>query len=413
MKAALCLIGTELTRGIIQDSHTKLIASTLDGMGFDIAEVVIIPDDGTVGPLLKQLVAQVDVIICTGGLGPTSDDITRDAIAEAAGVELAEDKAALDELEAMIRRKAGNANRRQIMIPRGFKILKNPLGTAPGFYGTIEKALVFCIPGPPAEMERMFLREVLPVLSGSHDAYEAPLEISTFLIPESQLEELCIKAQQPGVSWGTRVQGLKISLYLRGGSDADRMRMVEQLQQEAGRGRVRIGEQELAERVIDLLRSRGMCTVFAESCTGGMAGKVFTDIPGSSDVFWGSFVTYANDAKEKMLSVNSSTLEKYGAVSEETVIEMAQGALMHSNADVACAVSGVAGPEGGTEEKPVGTVCFGLSGKGREPVAIQWKWGYPRRDLIRRRAVIMAFLLLEAYVKGEQVLDIVKDWQYS
>lgn len=413
MNAALCLIGTELTRGIIQDTHTKLIASHLDSLGYDISQISIIPDDGTVGVLLEELAAGTDVIICTGGLGPTSDDITRDLIARAAGVPLVEDAEALLHLEQLISRAAGNANRRQIMIPQGFTLMSNPLGTAPGFFGRIGRARVFCLPGPPAEMERMFTYEVLPRISCGNEAFEAPLELSAFLIPESQLEELCEAAKVDGVSWGTRVQSLKISLYLRGGGQSDQLLMVRRMQELAGAQRVRLGGASLAERVIDQLKSAGLTCVFAESCTGGMAGTVLTDVPGSSAVFWGSYVSYADGAKQEMLGVRKETLEAHGAVSEEAVLDMAAGALKRSTADISCAVSGIAGPGGGTDEKPVGTVCFAVAGRDREPVSLQWKWGYPRRDLIRRRAVIMSLLLLEAYASGGRVLDIVQDWQYS
>ncbi len=413
MKAALCLIGTELTRGIIQDTHTKLVASHLDSLGYHITQVSIIPDDGTIRVLLEELSARTDIIICTGGLGPTSDDITRDLVASAAGVPLVEDADALRHLEQLISRAAGNANRRQIMIPEGFTLMSNPLGTAPGFFGQVNQARVFCLPGPPAEMERMFTHEVLPRISCGSEAVEAPLELSTFLIPESQLEEFCEMSRVEGVSWGTRVQSLKISLYLRGGSESDQLLMVRRLQEHAGAQRIRLGGQPLAERIIDYLKSAGLTCVLAESCTGGMVGKVLTDVPGSSSVFWGSYVSYADEAKQVMLGVSRETLSQHGAVSEQTVTEMAVCALQRSGADIACAVSGIAGPGGGTEEKPVGTVCFAAAGKGREPVSLQWRWGYPRRDLIRRRAVIMSLLILEAYAAGHRVLDIVQDWQYS
>ncbi len=412
MKAAVCLIGTELTRGVIQDSHTKLIASTLDSAGFEMLQVSIVPDDGTVGPLLQDLLPKVDVIICTGGLGPTSDDITRDVIAQVAGVDLVTDQQALKDLGQTIRRAVTSSNKRQVMIPRGFSVIKNPLGTAPGFWGGVGDTKIFCIPGPPAEMERMFLQEVMPQLKDAEGPDET-LEASAYLIPESVLEDMCQQVCPPDISWGTRIQPLRISLYIRGGNREQRMKMLQDLQQTAGSERIREGGAELAEKFIDSMRSKNLNCVFAESCTGGMLAKIITDIPGSSSVLWGSYVTYADDAKQRMLGVSAETLETCGAVSLETVAEMAEGALERSQADVACAVSGVAGPDGGTKEKPVGTVCFAFAAKGRETAAVQMRWTYPRRDLIRRRSVISALLLCEAFMNGLEVVDIVNKWQYS
>lgn len=414
MKAALCLIGTELTRGIIQDGHTKLIASNLESLGYEVSQVIILPDDGTIREVLNGLAARNDVIITTGGLGPTSDDITRDVIAQAAGVKLYEDQAALKTLEELIRRPAGPANRRQVMIPEGFSVIPNPQGTAPGFTGFIGSSRVFCLPGPPHEMEWMLLHEVLPELSGDRDGYMAPLEAITFLIPESQLEELCRQAAgDDHIHWGTRVQSLHISLYLSGASREVLEGMIARLQNLAGASRVRLGSDTLARRCIDQFRAQGVNVALAESCTGGMISKILTDEPGSSEILWGSFVTYANEAKTGMLKVQRETLAAHGAVSEEVVREMAEGALTCSGADAAVAVTGVAGPSGGSEEKPVGTLWFGLASTRRESVAVKWTWGYPRRDLIRRRSAVMALLLLEGYVKGEQVLDMVAHWQYS
>lgn len=415
MNAALCLIGTELTRGIIQDTHTKLITSTLSSLMIDVVQVAMVPDDGTIDRVLAALVQEADLIFCTGGLGPTSDDITRDAIARLAGVELVEHAKALADMERMIRRPAGEANRRQVCIPRGFTILENPLGTAPGFFGPIGRAVVYCMPGPPRELERMFLEEVVPRITSSQDGVKGDeiLEASAFLIPESRLEELCRECTDGSLRWATRVQAEKISLYIRGGSNTAREAMIGRMQERAGRELVRLGSTTPAQSLIHTCIQQQALCVFAESCTGGMISKVLTDISGSSRAFWGSYITYADKAKQMMLGVSAHTLAVHGAVSRETVLEMAAGALAESQADVACAVSGIAGPEGGSPGKPVGTVWFGFASRTGRTAALQWIWGYPRRDLIRRRATAAALLLTETFLKGNEVLDTVSRWQYS
>ncbi len=414
MKAALCLIGTELTRGIIQDTHTKLIASTLSSLMIEVLQVTLVPDDGTIETVISSFLHTADVILCTGGLGPTSDDITRDAIARLAGVDLVEDPEALAQMERMIRRPAGDANRRQVCIPRGFTILQNPLGTAPGFFGRIGESVVYCMPGPPRELERMFLEEVVPRITTKGGVQgDEILEASTFLIPESRLEELCRVCADSSLRWATRVQTAKISLYIRGGSEVSRTAMISRMQEHAGKELVRMGSVTPAESLISTcMDMQGMC-VFAESCTGGMISKELTDVPGSSGAFWGSFVTYADEAKRMMLGVSAQTLAAYGAVSRETVLEMAEGALSRSQAHVSCSVSGIAGPEGGSPGKPVGTVWFGFASHTGRTAALQWVWGYPRRDLIRRRATAAALLLTETFLKGCEVLDTVSQWQYS
>ncbi len=413
MRTSLCLIGSELTRGIIQDMHTKILAPVLEGLGCKIVRVVIIPDDQHAAAVLRELSAASELIICTGGLGPTSDDVTRNAAAEAAGTDLVEDAQALAHLRQLINKPVGEANRRQVMIPRGFEPMQNPLGTAPGFCGYIGDTRLFCLPGPPAEMQRMLMHEVLPRLSRNQESLQQPLEASVFLIPESNLEELCQQACPPGIEWATRVQPLKISLYLRGSDGKLQEEAFLRLQRQAGLQRIRRGNTGAAESFIRTFAAAGKTCVFAESCTGGYLGKIITDIPGSSRVFWGSFVSYANEAKQSMLGVGADILDTSGAVSYEAAEAMASGALEQSRADVACAVTGIAGPEGGTDEKPVGTVWFSLAGRETEQVTFCMQWSYRRRDLIRRKAAVAALLAAEAYVNGEQVVDIVGQWQYS
>jgi nicotinamide-nucleotide amidase len=223
-----------------------------------------------------------------------------------------------------------------------------------------------------------------------HDDFSRS-EYSTFLIPESKLEELCKSISFNGMQWGTRFQDLKISLYLVDGSEADRTEMANRLRSLVGACLVVDGDVQPTTLLTTLLEERGETISTAESCTSGYIAKLLTDQPGSSAWFWGGVASYANEAKKQLLGVRSETLEQEGAVSEACVI---------------------AGPDGGTPEKPVGTVWFGFASKTRESTAVKVHIASYGRDSVRRRASVMALILATQYIKGACLLDTVKKWQY-
>ena len=252
---------------------------------------------------------------------------------------------------------------------------------------------------------------------------EERLEVSVMFVPESLLEEACASAvaevaSQMGVAlsempvWGTRVQLYRISLYLQGGTKETREAVLVRLQEDIGEERLRAGDVQAVDLLSELLKEKGLTIAGAESCTGGLAGTLLTDAPGSSSYFWGSMVTYANEAKERVLAVAPETLMNFGAVSSQTVKAMAEGVLSLSGVAASFSISGIAGPTGGTEEKPVGTVWFGFSSSFRESEQVSLYFRPYTRDSVRRRAAICAILLLEQYVKGNKLLDIVNQWQY-
>lgn len=420
--AAVCIIGSELVRGVIQDSHGKTISSDLTSAGYTVQEICIVPDDGSIRAVLGRLVDHVDLIITTGGLGPTSDDITRDAVASVYHADLREDPAAKKTLRAIVGDRMNEANLRQAMIPEGFSILPNAAGTAPGF---CLEGKIYTLPGPPREKIGMWQHEVLPRIHEylGNTGKQQRMELSVFLTPESQLEEVCAKAVETVMErigcerkmmpdWGTRVQPYRISLYLQGSVSARRQEVYELICELLGPGRIVPGDVHCTDIVRQTLSSRGHMVSGAESCTGGLVGKLITDAPGSSSYFWGSAVTYSNEAKKSMLSVSEQTLRDYGAVSERCALEMAEGIRAVSGSDVAFSISGIAGPGGGTDEKPVGTVWFGFSGRLRESSAVRLAFHPFSRDSVRRRAATALLLLLDAYLKGEDLLDIVGEWQY-
>ncbi|NCC66058.1 MAG: nicotinamide-nucleotide amidohydrolase family protein [Spirochaetia bacterium] len=415
--AALFIIGTELTRGVIADRHCQLLASNIAQLGYRVDRMVLVPDDGTIGDVLKDCIDNCDLVIITGGLGPTSDDMTRSIVASLAQVPLVRDQKMFEILYDRIGERIWGANERQTMIPQGFEALPNPFGTAAGFRGfiTIGERDIACVamPGPPREMHPMFFDQVLPWLADliGHDDF-ARSEYSTFLIPEAKLEELCVQASLEGLQWGTRFQDLKISLYLVGGEKTQRTDMANRLRSFVGSCLIVDGDRQPVDLLTEELGRRNETISTAESCTGGFISKLLTDQSGSSAWFYGGVVTYANEAKEQLAGVSSHTLSTNGAVSEACVLEMAEGILARSKSDWSLAVSGVAGPTGGSEDKPVGTVWFGFAGKSRVSSAVKLHLSSYGRDSVRRKASVVALLLAREYIKGACLLDTVKKWQY-
>jgi nicotinamide-nucleotide amidase len=412
--AIIISAGTELTEGIIQDAHVRYIASELTSLGFSVRRGVQVPDDMDLfRQQLARAIHESQLVVITGGLGPTSDDLTREIVAEAAGVPLDFHQEAWDALVARFPGRAvSETNRKQALAPRGFGLLPNPNGTAPGFQGNLGGALVVALPGPPSELRPMFAASVVPLVAGRFDlAGAADLFWGTALmVPESNLEEaLRTGSTGPGVRWGTRVDEDRIVFSLRGGTAAERDALFESLVERLGAVRVRRGETRPAQLLTEALQERKALLSVAESCTGGLIGKYMTDLPGSSRVFWGGFLSYSNEAKTRLLGVPESLLSKHGAVSEEAACAMALGALAASGTDASIAVSGIAGPEGGTPEKPVGTIWLAVALRDGGCAARHFNFS-GSRDMIRRRTAVAAMLFAEARLLGREFLDMRAKW---
>ncbi|HEY9593740.1 MAG TPA: CinA family nicotinamide mononucleotide deamidase-related protein [Spirochaetia bacterium] len=405
--AVIVSAGTELTEGITQDTHVRFLASELSSIGFRLLRGLQIPDDPAIfRHELSRAISDACLVIVTGGLGPTTDDLTRETIAEAAGVPLDFHPEAWEAIQARFKgRTLSETNRKQALAPHGFTLLPNPNGTAPGFWGTIGESLVVALPGPPSELRPMYANEALPVL---RDRFGAPaagdiLWATALMVPESNLEEALRTCARVGVAWGTRVEEDRISFSLRGGSPDAREEFYSAIESLLGSARIRRGETRPSLLLTEALLSRKLMLVTAESCTGGLIGKYMTDLPGSSRVFWGGLLTYADEAKSMLASVDPVILTEHGAVSEETVRAMAQGALARSAADVAVAVSGIAGPDGGTAEKPVGTVWTAVAHRGGSCATRLWNFS-GSRDMIRRRTAVAAMLFAEAQILGRPAM---------
>jgi len=363
----LLLTGDELMSGDTVDSNSALIARELHAVALRPRRRVTLGDDRTgLVRELSQLVTASDAVIINGGLGPTVDDLTAEVLAEVAGVELAEHPGALEHLLAWCERRGlplNDANRKQARLPAGCSLLPNSIGSAVGFALNVGECLVLCTPGVPGELRAM-LPHVIERLR-ERFAIGDPrqiLRLQTFGLGESTAQQL-VNDRFPDwpdeveLSFRAGAPQLEIKLSV---ADESRLPLRDEcrvhLESLFGDHIIGEGDTRLAARVIDLARDAGRTITCAESCTGGMFAQLLTQIPGSSDVFPGGFVTYSNALKHSVLGVSEATLAEHGAVSEATVREMLVGALDRAGADLGVAISGVAGPGGGTPEKPVGTV---------------------------------------------------------
>jgi nicotinamide-nucleotide amidase len=373
MMCAVLSIGTELTRGELVNSNAAWLGAELTAIGFEVAEHAAVDDDRErIANALKRLSQSAGVIVATGGLGPTTDDVTTESAAIALGVRLARDEASLDHIRRRLE-KAGRtmapSNAKQADFPEGADILPNPMGTAPGFGVRIGPSVAYFMPGVPREMMRMFEQQVVPRIRAFAPNNLFQSRLRTFGLPESVVGERLagVEEAHPGTTIGYRAHfpEIEVKVLARAVSQATARDLCERATADV---RARLGacvygegEDTFAGVVGRLLRARGWTLAIAESCTGGLVGHMMTREPGASDFLLLDAVTYANSAKSRILSVDEETIRWHGAVSPEVAGAMAQGAKRVAGADVALSVTGVAGPSGGTEAKPVGTVYIAVA----------------------------------------------------
>ncbi len=367
LNVQLLLTGNEIMSGDTVDSNSAMIAQRLGELAIGVYRKVTVGDDV---PLLEAelaaMIATADLVIVNGGLGPTIDDLTAAILAAVAGVPLAEHPQAVAHLQQWCEKRnlqLNAANMKQAMLPAGATIVDNPVGSAVGFEMTVGTCRVICTPGVPSELRSMLDGIVADLAARLQRPMERNiLRLQTFGLGESTAQQI-ITDNMPdwpqevelGFRAGAPQMEIKLSVSSAAAVEAQRS-CRDQLQQLFGEHIIGEGDLTLAQRVLQLLRERGATLTTAESCTGGLIASMLTRVPGSSDGFHAGFVTYADAIKQSVLGVHKDTLAQHGAVSEEVVREMALGALDRASADYAIAVSGIAGPDGGTPEKPVGTV---------------------------------------------------------
>ncbi len=376
MKAELVAVGSELLSPLRQDSNTLWLTDRLLDSGIEVVARTTVADDR---PLLaaafRAALERADLVIATGGLGPTVDDLTREAAAEATGRRLLRDAATVEALRrrfARFDRAMAPSNERQADRLEGAEALANERGTAPGQCLALDGRLLVLLPGPPAEMQAMFEAQVLPRLrlrvGGTSVVRRRVLRIAG--MPESEVDEIAAPVYRRFPEVRTTILGspgqVELHLVAPASSDALAEARIEELAaalRAALPGRIFSEDgRELPQVVLELLRARGLTLALAESCTGGLLAARLTDVPGASAVLDRAFVTYANRAKVAELGVSADLLERVGAVSIEIAAAMAEGARAAAGTDVAVAITGIAGPDGGTREKPVGLVYVALAG---------------------------------------------------
>jgi nicotinamide-nucleotide amidase len=380
MSAAIVAIGTELTRGELVNGNARWLSERLTELGFTVDAHVTVPDDAErIRRTLLLLGQDSKVIVCTGGLGPTSDDLTSQAVADALGVGLVRDAAAVGRIEARYRarkRVMPPTNLKQADFPAGAQILPNDVGTAPGFGVRIGNARAFFMPGVPREMQFLFDTHIAPQIAELAERKSYQVHVRTYGSYESavaqRLSELDLGGalHDPRITIGYRVTFPEVEVKILA-HDEDMASAQQLAERVAAQVRERLGDVAFGGKndtypqyVAGLLKRAGIKVALAESCTGGLVTKLLTDLAGSSDYVLGGAVTYANSAKMKLLGVSETLLREHGAVSEPVARAMAEGALRALDADLAVGITGIAGPTGGTPEKPVGTVCFAIATKG-------------------------------------------------
>ena len=370
-KVAILSTGDELTTGKVVDTNSAHIAERLFALGLEVVAVLKVGD--TKERLLWALdeaMKRGDLVIGTGGLGPTADDLTTAMVAEYFGVGLRTDQTVADALKRRFEARGfpwTENNLKQAIFPDGAAIVPNPVGTAPGFRIEHGGKTLIWLSGVPREMEAMLKETVLPWVAAASGAGE--VSVATFKInglTESKLDDLVKPIALPPearFSFRAHFPDLTLKLTMRGGRGSNNKftDLVNQTRHALGAHIYAEGDVTLEEIVGKLLRDKGWWLAAAESCTGGVIAARITRIPGSSEYFKSSVVSYSNESKMHFLGVKEATLKEHGAVSRETAIEMAEGALRTSAADIAISTTGVAGPGGGSEAKPVGTVWIGLA----------------------------------------------------
>ena len=411
MDAEIIAVGSEMLTAGRLETNSLYLTGELNNLGVEVVTKCVIGDDrDRLADAVARALGRAGIVILSGGLGPTEDDVTREAVAQALGRQLEFHPAIAEALErrfAATRRKMSEINKRQAFVIAGAEVLPNDRGTAPGQWVAVNGAVAILLPGPPHELQAMFEQQCLPRLARllpQQAIRTAFLRITG--MPESDLDALISpvykKYRNPATTILAANGDLQVHLRARCATAAEADALLAEVAAPitallGDRLYSRTGD-PLEVVVGGLLRQRHATVAVAESCTGGMLGERFTTTPGSSDYFIGGFITYSNALKVQLLGVSAETLERFGAVSRETAEAMAAGARQRTGATYAVSITGVAGPDGGSEEKPVGLVHIGIAGP--EGVASANRRFLGDRQRIRVFTTQMALDLLRRKLQG-------------
>lgn len=416
MRIGILTIGNELITGKIQDANSSYIARELNVQGWQVPIMMSVDDDeAAIKTALDHILAQAEAVIVTGGLGPTADDKTTAAIARAYGLKLYRDEAVLRHIRSIFEKyglKWASNNDKQADFPEGSELIPNPGGTAWGFALTVQGKLIAVLPGVPGELKRMLSEGVLPILRRTFpDAVSAVATRTIKLsgISEAEVDQRLADAELEGqgveVGFYPDFPELRLVLTVRRKTEAEAQALLKKAEAEVLqrlRRQIFAFDQETLEgTVAALLTEKKLTLAVAESCTGGLITDRLTDISGSSDFLERGAVTYSNLAKTELLGVPEAILQEHGAVSEPTARLMAEGVRKLGHTDLGLSTTGIAGPTGGSEQKPVGTVFIALA-DGRETLCrhYHFRWGDRRR--VKVAASQAALLMLKRYLSGEE-----------
>lgn len=367
MKAEIIAVGTEILLGQILNTNAQYLAKQLAELGITLHYQTVVGDNPErLKTALKTAFDRADAVIATGGLGPTQDDLTKETVAAYFGAPMVLHEDILEKIKAYFHasgRPYTENNNKQAEFPQGCRIIDNNNGTAPGYILEQDGKIAVVLPGPPRENIPMFEETVKPYLKEKSGIQIFSRIVHIFGIGESILEDMLtdlVEQTDPTVATYAKDGEVEVRVSTAAESEgqaAEKMKpTLDIIQKRAGDAIYGYDDTSIAQCVSEALRRRGWKLATAESCTGGMIASTLVDISGSSDVLEGGFVTYANQAKIDMVGVKAETLEQFGAVSDRTAREMAEGARRKTKTDIAVAVTGIAGPDGGTAEKPVGLV---------------------------------------------------------
>lgn len=418
--AAIIAIGDELTLGQTLDTNSRWLSAQLMALGIEPIEHATVPDDpAQIASTIARLAQWTGLILVTGGLGPTPDDRTREALAMALGEPLVEDAEALAQIHAWFDSRSipmAATNRVQAQRPRSATCIPNTAGTAPGLSAILGVdpqvgTRILCLPGPPGELRAMFEHQVAPTIAGPADRVIATRTLHCFGLGESavaqKLGDLLDRARNPIVGTTASLGVVSCRLRYAGSGPIDHAN--DQLDQTECAIRDALGarvfgtnDDTLASVCLDLLRAQHATLCVVESCTGGLLGAALTAIPGSSDAFVGGWTTYTNAMKHKQVGVPESIIETHGAVSAACAIAMAQGGRERANTDYALAITGIAGPDGGSGDKPVGTVWIALARRDGSADARRFHFS-SGRDAIRDWSVASALGVLRLVLIGSDM----------
>lgn len=401
MRAEIISVGTEILLGDIVNTNTQFLAKELASIGIEVYRQEVIGDnkDRLLG-ILEEALSRSDMVITTGGLGPTNDDLTKETACEFFNMDLElhqESLKALEEYFSKMGREIAESNYKQVYFPKDAVVLPNPNGTAPGAILEKNNKYIVVLPGPPREMKPMYLNHVKPYLIKKGDGIIESQVIRVLGIGESmaaeKLKKFIENGSNPTVAPYAKEEDILFRITAKAKSKEEALKLIEPVKNEVkeilGEDVYGEGEETRIETVVgELLIKNNLKISTAESCTGGMIASRLVSISGISDVFLEGAVTYSNEAKVRTLKVKEETLKSFGAVSEETAREMAEGMAKRTGSDIAVVTTGIAGPGGGTEEKPVGLVYIGLYYKGE--VFVYKNVFNGNRQTVRTKATVRA-----------------------